>query len=81
MLLKFHHEIMIPMALQPGYPEDTADKALHITIAYWLDEAGESLRVRGCLLPRSLDFSLTFRSCFYSCSLLHEAEELHRSVF
>lgn len=33
---------MIPMALEPGYPEDTPDKALHITIAYWLDEAGES---------------------------------------
>jgi len=84
---------MIPVALEPGYPEDTPDKALHITIAYWLDEAGESQFPdlpphSPCRLGwacssdpcETLNFSSSDASLHFF-SLLHEAEELYSSLF
>lgn len=70
------------MALEPGYPEDTPDKALHITIAYWLDEAGESFSrlVSIFLFPSRqrdllVDFfyrTLTLHSCLLSAYFMKQ---------
>lgn len=38
--MSFHHAVILPAALDPGYPAETLDMATHVTLCLWLDEVG-----------------------------------------
>lgn len=72
---------MIPMALEPGYPDDTPEKALHVTIAFWLDEAGAS--PSSALSDEQTPAKASIETDALSVllrSLLHEAEGICDAV-